>query len=567
MTIEDSDPKKKGPASGSNTELTLHVNDPLFFHANDSNRTPLITFKLNGTKNYKIWATAVHLALHTKNKLGFIDDLYQGSTLFEYYHNYNSLWRQFDSLVDLASCACDSATKLKDHKDLMRLMQFLMGLDDTYSVVKSQLLTTEPLPNVKSALATLSRVESHKNNLVHTSFARPSSSSFVSNNRPYTWSSNRNNQNRGTSKNNNLVCKHYHMTGHTIDRCFELNGYPLGFKKKNSRGSNVSNNASSSSVKSNQSAGNSLPFTPNQINRIMALIRSKFDSEGLPLNMWTEAVYLINRIPSAVLFGKITSHLEEVVSKSPNRSDKNSSDSLGSSDASLKGDYATLFDDEYESEGEDFVELNQLFDGDQVNIPKSLGIRRSSRQHRMPAKFDIYVLDKKVKYDINSVVNYSNLSIDNFIFSNNLNKIHKPRTFAEAANDPRWVEAMNQEMEALNNNNTWEITDLPKGRKAISSKSLFNVKYQSNRELERFKARYKESFSPVVKIVNVRCLLIVTVNNKRPVYQLDVNNAFLYGELVEEVYMQLPKGYFTKNDNKVSKLNKSLYGLKQAPRK
>ncbi|GKC64401.1 putative RNA-directed DNA polymerase [Tanacetum coccineum] len=128
----------------------------------------------------------------------------------------------------------------------------------------------------------------------------------------------------------------------------------------------------------------------------------------------------------------------------------------------------------------------------------------------MPAKFDIYVLDKKVKYDINSVVNYSNLSIDNFIFSNNLNKIHKPRTFAEAANDPRWVEAMNQEMEALNNNNTWEITDLPKGRKAISSKSLFNVKYQSNRELERFKARYKESFSPVVKIVNVRCLLIVT---------------------------------------------------------
>ncbi|GJW76094.1 retrovirus-related pol polyprotein from transposon TNT 1-94 [Tanacetum coccineum] len=53
--------------------MNLHVNDPLYLHANDSNETPLITFKLTGIDNYKIWAAAVHLALHTKNKLGFID--------------------------------------------------------------------------------------------------------------------------------------------------------------------------------------------------------------------------------------------------------------------------------------------------------------------------------------------------------------------------------------------------------------------------------------------------------------------------------------------------------------
>ncbi|GKC40837.1 hypothetical protein Tco_1053221, partial [Tanacetum coccineum] len=140
-----------------------------------------------------------------------------GSPLFEYYHSYNSLWRQFDYLVDFPSCSYDSAKKLKGHKDLMRLMQFLMGLDDTYSVVMSQILTTEPLPDVKYDFATLSRVESHKNSLVHTSSASPSSSAFVSNNRPNTWSNNRNNQNKG-------------------------------FKKKNYGGSNVSNNASSSSV-------------------------------------------------------------------------------------------------------------------------------------------------------------------------------------------------------------------------------------------------------------------------------------------------------------------------------
>ncbi|GKB47719.1 putative RNA-directed DNA polymerase, partial [Tanacetum coccineum] len=288
MAIEETYHIKKGETSGCNSELNLHVNDPLFLHANDSNRTPLIIFKLIGTDNYKIWAAAVHLALHTKNKLGFINgkcardksnvllqeqwdrfnyDLYQGkifskiaksvwdefkeiydkidgyvvynfhfkicsltqsgSPLFEYYHSYNSLWRQFDSLVDLPSCSCDSASKLKDHKDLMRLMQFLIGLDDTYSVVRSQILTAEPLPDVKSDFATLSKVESHKNNRVHTSFARPR------------------------------------------------------FKKKNYGGSNVSNNASSSSIKSDQSAGSPSPFTAGQINRLMALISSKFDTDVL----------------------------------------------------------------------------------------------------------------------------------------------------------------------------------------------------------------------------------------------------------------------------------------------
>ncbi|GKB58671.1 ribonuclease H-like domain-containing protein [Tanacetum coccineum] len=181
----------------------------------------------------------------------------------------------------------------------------------------------------------------------------------------------------------------------------------------------------------------------------------------------------------------------------------------------------------------------------------------------MPAKFDNYVLNKNVKYDINSVVNYSNLSIDNFVFTNNLNKFHEPTTFAEAANDPRWIEAMNQEMEAFNKNNTWEITDLPKGRKVIGSKWIFKVKYKSDGDVERFKAKlvakgfgqkegidYEETFSHVVKIVTIGCLLTMAVSNRWHVYQLDVNNAFLYGELAEDMYMHLPEGYFTDNDNK-----------------
>nr|GEU36965.1 ribonuclease H-like domain-containing protein [Tanacetum cinerariifolium] len=77
---------------------------------------------------------------------------------------------------------------------------------------------------------------------------------------------------------------------------------------------------------------------------------------------------------------------------------------------------------------------------------------------------------------------------------------------------------------------------------------------------------FDETFSPVVKIVTMRCLINLVVQNDWPMFQLDINNAFLYGDLDETVYMALPDGYFDKNDKRVCRLNKSLYVLKQASR-
>ncbi|GJS56078.1 ribonuclease H-like domain-containing protein [Tanacetum coccineum] len=69
------------------------------------------------------------------------------------------------------------------------------------------------------------------------------------------------------------------------------------------------------------------------------------------------------------------------------------------------------------------------------------------------------------------------------------------------------------------------------------------------------------------KYIDLRCLIALSVQNGWPLFQLDVNNAFLYGDLKEEVYMELPRGYYDKNETKVYKLVKYLYGLKQAPSK
>ncbi|GJX25725.1 putative RNA-directed DNA polymerase [Tanacetum coccineum] len=211
--------------------------------------------------------------------------------------------------------------------------------------------------------------------------------------------------------------------------------------------------------------------------------------------------------------------------------------------------------------------------------PVCVNSRRSSRVSKLPEKLNDYVLDKKVKYGLNKYANHTKLSANNSCFISNLNKTVEPTCYDEAVKDINWVQAMNNEMEALYLNNTWILTELPINRKAIGSKWVYKIKYKSDGEVERYKARvvakgfgqkegvdYEEIFSPVVKMSTVRCFINMAVQKSWNIFQMDVNNAFLYGDLTEDVYMIPPPGFFYKNEKRVCKLVKSLYGLKQAPR-
>ncbi|CAM8992435.1 unnamed protein product [Rhodiola kirilowii] len=140
---------------------------------------------------------------------------------------------------------------------------------------------------------------------------------------------------------------------------------------------------------------------------------------------------------------------------------------------------------------------------------------------------------------------------------------------------------MNKEISTLEVNHTWIITDLPSNQPLTDCKWIFRIKLKSDGTIERYKARlvakgftqiegldYNETFAPVAKMTTVRCLLAVAIIRSWPIFQLDVDNAFLHGSLDEDVYMKLPPGYFKyeREAGKVCKLTKSLYGLKQAPR-
>lgn len=112
---------------------------------------------------------------------------------------------------------------------------------------------------------------------------------------------------------------------------------------------------------------------------------------------------------------------------------------------------------------------------------------------------------------------------------------------------------MQREITALEENNTWELTPLPPGKNAIDSKWVYKIKYKPNGEVERYKARlvaegytqmegvdFHDTFAPVAKLVTVRVLLTIAVKRGWTIHQLDVNNAFLHGDLNEEIYMKIP---------------------------
>jgi hypothetical protein len=173
------------------------------------------------------------------------------------------------------------------------------------------------------------------------------------------------------------------------------------------------------------------------------------------------------------------------------------------------------------------------------------------------------------------------LSKSNQSFVNQLSIVSIPNNVQEALADPRWNDAMNEEMKSLMENKTWELVECPPGKKPVGCRWVYTVKYKADGQIERFKARlvakgytqtygidYTETFAPVAKINTVQVLLSLAANLDWPLQQFDVKNAFLHGELFEEVYMDLPPGCAIPetHSKKVCRLKKSLYGLKQSPR-
>ncbi|KAJ9539523.1 hypothetical protein OSB04_032256 [Centaurea solstitialis] len=152
-----------------------------------------------------------------------------------------------------------------------------------------------------------------------------------------------------------------------------------------------------------------------------------------------------------------------------------------------------------------------------------------------------------------------------------------PHDVHEALKEEKWKKAMNEEMEALQKNHTWDLVTLPPRKKTVGCRWIYSIKLDSKGNVIRYKARlvakgytqkyridYGDTFAPVAKINTIRILISIAANRGWLLKQYDVKNAFLNGHLEEEVFMDPPPGI--NYTDKVCKLNKALYGLKKSPR-
>jgi hypothetical protein len=139
---------------------------------------------------------------------------------------------------------------------------------------------------------------------------------------------------------------------------------------------------------------------------------------------------------------------------------------------------------------------------------------------------------------------------------------------------------MNVEFDALLKNHTWTLVPPESATNVVGCKWVFRLKRKADGSIDRYKARlvakgfhqqpgidYGETYSPVIKPTTVRIVLFVALSNGWPIHQIDIQNAFLHGNLSEKVYMTQPPGFaHPQFPTHLCYLQKALYGLKQAPR-
>jgi hypothetical protein len=181
-------------------------------------------------------------------------------------------------------------------------------------------------------------------------------------------------------------------------------------------------------------------------------------------------------------------------------------------------------------------------------------------------------------------ISLANTVSDSFAsFPSTLCGVRDPTTYQEALAGPlakEWQKAMDDEYRALIDNTTWDLVDLPKGRRAIGTKWVFKTKRNADGTVERYKARlvakgfaqrkgvdYYDTFAPVARMTSIRIILAVAAHEGLRVEQLDVDSAYLNGIIDAEVFMDQPPSFIDPaHPNRVCRLQKGLYGLKQAGR-
>jgi hypothetical protein len=174
---------------------------------------------------------------------------------------------------------------------------------------------------------------------------------------------------------------------------------------------------------------------------------------------------------------------------------------------------------------------------------------------------------------------FNELSLLSFLGKADPCEPFEPKTLQQAMNSsqwPSWEQAIQEEYESLVENGTWVEQECPSNRESLTGKWVFKIKRGAAGEILRYKARwvvrgfeqqygldFHETFASVVKPMSYKAIFAIAAAYDWEIEQMDVKTAFLYGDIEEDIWIELPTGCGVTG---TAKLKKALYGLKQAPR-
>jgi hypothetical protein len=215
--------------------------------------------------------------------------------------------------------------------------------------------------------------------------------------------------------------------------------------------------------------------------------------------------------------------------------------------------------------------------GEESRIPSvtTLGARMAKKVLKTPDNNNGVRRSTRIKYHVQRLT-YDGFVTHHYAYMVRVIQEVEHTCFEQAVGNPKWDNAMDEEMAALDANTTWELVALPEDKKTIGCKWVYKVKHNVDGFMSRYKARlvakgyaqtygidYEETYSRVAKMTTVRAIIAMAAAKGWSLHQMDVKNVFLHGYLHEEMYMEQPPGYVDQtHPNLVCRLKKVLYGLK-----
>ncbi|RVW39739.1 Retrovirus-related Pol polyprotein from transposon TNT 1-94 [Vitis vinifera] len=506
-------------------------------------------------------------------------------TVAAYYTRLKKLWDELGSYNDTV-CSCGA-----DHKR-RRLMQFLMGLNESYNAIQWQILLMNPLPDVAKAYSSIVQEEKQRSLGLHVRRQRTQPWLFEGLNR---W--------------------------HWLFDMDKLNGYPPEHPK---HASNRSNHGSTHFKRNNshQSSANNVKERP-VMQEVPSMTNGLFDF-GATDHITSSPTLLVNSSkntflpPVAMPSGEqapITSignlplnpavTLKNVLGV-PSFKDLTTRTTIGLGEQRDELYYLVALASEKpktqtpsaaatscrspssqsipspSSNSDPVIPLSisdlsppvpqpsppePISPIQQPSLPNSVStqpspaspppepiLRRSQRPHHLPMALRDYVCNqvtspnhlpplssspqKGTRYLLCNFVFYHRYSPQHRSFTAAVSQDIEPTSYAEAASHSHWQEAMQSELVALEANHTWSLTSLPPGKKPIGCCWVYKIKRHSDGTIERFKA----------SLVAKGYTQLEAAQNWS-LQQLDVNNAFLHGDLHEEIYMSPPPSLRQQGEN------------------